>query len=250
MGLPLAQFSGNANFGTGDMFCLDSAGDGVQQGLLSDTSLEWKSSKKPLKAGMQFPSAQAMSDQSFEGKSTVRVFSAKFLAKILGASATAGELAVVKETATIAATVSPAHMGTNFGRVLAVLNAAGQPMDAAASAPTAGQYAVNMAAGASKGQITMNAAEPAGTCTIISTWTDSSKGMTYSVSNRVIAAPTQFLLVLTESYLGKPFTFSVNVTIDSWAISAKGEDWTDVTFSWSSAPDSTGWVFSFSAQDK
>lgn len=249
MGLPLAQFFGNANFGAGDMFLLDSAGDGVQQGLLSDTSLEWKSSKKPLKAGMQFPSATAQSDQSFEGKSTVRVFSGKMLAKIMGASASVGEFAIVKETKTIAATVSPTNMGTNFGKVLAVLDAAGKPMDCVASAPAAGQYVVNTATGASKGQLTLNAAEPAGSCTLIYGWTDSSKGKSFSVTNKVITAPTQFLLVLTENYLGKPFTFSVNVTIDSWSLAGKGEDWTDISFSWSSAPDATGWVFSCSYED-
>lgn len=245
MGLPLAQYDGNANFGSGRMFLADAL-DSIEQGLLSDVSLEWKSSKKPLKAGMQFSSAQAMSDQSFEGKGTVRLFSGKMLAKILGASATTGELAIVQETATIAATVSPVHMGTSFGRLLAVLDASGKPMDPVTATPAAGQFVENKTAGSSKGQLTLNSAEPAGSCALIYSWTDSTKGKSFSVVNKVITAPTLFLLVLTENYLGKPFTFSINVTIDSWSLAGKGEDWTDVSFSFSGAPDASGLVFSCS----
>lgn len=247
-GLPLAQYWGVSNFGSGRMFLVDSA-ESIEQGQLSDTTVEWKSSKKPLKAGLQFPSAVAVTDQSIEGKSTVRVFSGRFLAKVIGATPAAGELAIVSEALAVGTTVSPTHMGTSFGTCLAVLNVANQVMERTTSAPAVGQYQVNTTPGASLGQLTLNAAEPAGNLTYVYSWTDSSKGKKFSITNKAIAAPTMFTLLLTESYLGAPFTFRFNVTIDSWSISAKGEDWTDVSFSWSAVPDASGALGDISYED-
>jgi hypothetical protein len=246
-GLPLGQYHGVANFGSGRMFLAD-ATESIEPGLLADTTVEWKSSKKPLKAGLQFPSATAVTDQTIEGKSSVRVFSGRMFAKILGATSSAGELAVVSESIAVAATASPTHMGATFGRCLAVLNAAGKIMDQVASAPTAGQYVVT-GSGTNKGQLTLNAAEPTGSLTYVYSWTDASKGRTIAITNKVIAAPTLFTLILTEAYLGQPFTFSFNVTIDSWSLGAKGEDWMEVSFSWSANPDTAGSLGSISYED-
>lgn len=236
----MADTLGTEQFGSGRAFLVN--GTDVQEvGLLRDVSVSFKATKKPLKSTKRYAVRNALTDQSIEGKVGAAKISGPMFATALGATPTTGRTEVVEETITLGGdTVSPTNVGTTFVEALTVVDAAGNLMTRVAATPTVGQYTVITAAGATKGQLGFHADEPAGAGKYTYRYTKAT-GKTFTIANAVIGAPTTYKLVLNNAYLSPGLTLTLNaVTIDNIDVNFKGEDWADVSFTFSAEADSAG----------
>jgi hypothetical protein len=228
------------HFGSGRLLLADPAGLVYEPADLGDISFDFKGDKKSMPGSMKFPRRTTIIGRSIEGKASAYGLQGALLASILGGTRAVGRRDTADELITIAATVSPAHVGTDFVEPLYILDAAGQRMSPIASAPTVGQYVINLATGATKGQLTLNAAEPTGQLRYVYRYNETA-GEHFVIANGPVSAPTKYRLVIHAVY--EPPSVDIEllaVTIDTSSINLKAQDASECSFSFSAEPDANG----------
>jgi len=190
-------------FGVGFLFATPSGATPtpVRFGRLQDVSVDFSYDSKLLYGSNQFPLEHARGKAKIELKATVGVVDpALFNAVFFGlASATGETLSSVDEAATPSSGAFTVANGATFSQDLGVYNtAAGLWMTRVASAPAAGQYAVNSATGA----YTVNAAQNGQLLRASYTYASASTGQSLAVGNPLMGSGVIFAVQLVNRFKG------------------------------------------------
>lgn len=223
-------------FGVGDVFAtqtIDASGVAValpqpiKLGTLQEIALDFSFEAKELYGAFQFPVAVGRGKGKASAKAKVASIDGRvFSDLIFGRTATAGIDSIQPEDIkTIAATVTVAPPATGvFKRDLGVrFTATGVELVRVATAPAAGQYAVNETTGA----YTFNTADvtAGGQVSIAYEWTKSTGGQIIQIKNELMGVSPFFSLDLRTAYQGKELVLHLNrVTASKLGMGFKNDD--------------------------
>jgi hypothetical protein len=239
-------------FGSGVLFGVRtdvSTATPVQFGALQDVSVDIQFNIKELYGQSQFPLAVARSTAKITGKAKLaRIIGRSFNDLFFGQDMTAGQtLMAFQEAGAVPAatpwTVTVAN-AAGFIADFGVINAGnGLALVKVASAPAAGQYAVDAgvytfaAADANLGVLLSYSYAP----------TVNTAGQTIAIANQLIGSAPQFKCVLNGNYQQKQFSLTLNACIaNKLQIATKIEDFTIPELDFSAFADAAGNVGSIS----
>lgn len=190
-------------FGTGNLFTIPTGANPTPNrvGALQDVSVDFSFDMKQLYGGAQFPLEQARGKGKIDLKATAGRFDPVMFNNIVfGLTTTTGEaLNSVDESATPSAGTFTVANGGTFSVDLGVYNTVTKLyMTRVASAPSTGQYAVNVATGV----YTTNTAQNGQLLRVSYTYTSSSTGTKLAYTNQLMGSNIVFGLELVNSYVG------------------------------------------------
>lgn len=228
---------GIINFGAGRIVLVDGTNTPREVGEATEISLDHSYETKKLKGGKTFPIATAITGQSLSGKIASATVYGKLINAILGATMTTGSKALAVES-TSSASFTVAN-GATYAVDLGVVDASNNPMEKVASAPTVGQYTVNVGTGA----YTFNAGQ-VGARSISYQYSMAGTGSTMTGSNGVPRVAPTFKLVVYEEFDGKKHGYELmSVTFPKLGLAFKSEDFTVSNLEFDCQADSTGVVY-------
>jgi hypothetical protein len=239
-----------SRFGCGFLFGTPQGGTPIMFAALQDVSVDFSQEVKYLYGSSKFPIEQAGGKGKIECKATVGRIDPVLFNQIYwgGSSANTVELGAMGEAAIIPATpftVTVANAAT-FRVDLGVFNTVtGLFMTKVASAPIAGQYAVNL----STGVYTFAAADTGTALLIYYTYSAATGGVTITGTNQTLGTIISFQAKLQSSYNGKQTVLTLNKCISTKLnMPYKQDDFLLPTFDFSAVDDGTGNIFSYSSQ--
>jgi hypothetical protein len=210
-----------------------------QFGTLSEASLDLSFSIKELTGQFQAPAALARSGLKITGKAkAARLNAAAFNDVFLGQTLTTGQtLVALQEPGTPTTNSLTVSNNTTFVADLGVINVAtGVMMTRVASAPTAGQYAVNE----STGVYTFASADSNPPVLVTYDYTVTT-GKSIALSNQLMGSGPVFQLVLAETYQGKMLNLKLNSVIaPKLSLGFKNEDFMIPEFDFQASADGQG----------
>lgn len=255
----MSQFA----FGVGNMYVTqlqDASGNAVANPtpyplmVLQEGSIDLSSDLKELYGQNQFAVAVGRGKTKIAVKvKPARIFAGVWNAIYFGQTLNSGLIANFTDTAGAAIpatpfqiTITPPSSGT-YAADLGVIDASGNPMQRVASAPTTGQYSVNVATGI----YTFAAADTGKTVYINFQYSATVTGAKkQTVANLAMGYAPTFKADLTVSYLGKLTTFSFPKAISTkFSIGFKNEDFSVPEFDFSAFDDGSGNVLTWSTSE-
>jgi hypothetical protein len=210
---------------------------------LQDWSLDFTRTTKQLYSLNTLPNAIGIATTQIKGKAKLAQLSGRMANDLFfsGTSATGQTLTQINEGPTAIPT-TPFQItvvnGATFTRDLGVINSVtGVPFTEVASAPAAGQYAVNPATGV---YTFASADNVSGVSVRISyNWTTTG-GQTVTVANQAMGVGPTFKSVLSTTYNGLGSTWVLNASIGTkFAVATQLEDFMKPDFEWDAYTDST-----------
>lgn len=240
-------------FGVGFLFATPTGSNPTPTrfGRLQDVSVDFSFDDKLLYGSNQFPLEKARGKGKIDLKATVGVVDpALFNNVVFGLTTTAGEtLNSIDENQTPAVGTFTVANGATFSQDLGVYNTiTGLWMTRVASAPAAGQYAVNTATGV----YTTNTAQNGQLLRVSYTYSSNSTGTSLAFTNQLMGSQVYFSVQLVNKFKGADgvvrslFLNFARVTCPKLAMPLKLDDFTLSQMDMSAGDDGSGNVFNYS----
>lgn len=220
-------------------------------GRLQDVSVDFSYDLKPLYGSNQYALEQARGKAKIDIKATIGVVDPALFNNIFfGLTTSTGEtLNSIDESATPASATFTVANGATYSQDLGLYNTVTKLwMSRVASAPAAGQYAVNVATGV----YTTNAAQNTQLLKASYTYTSSSTGTKLAFTNQMMGTNVVFQVTLVNSFKGNDganrsllLNFPA-VQCPKLGMPLKLDDFTLSQLDMSAQDDGTGAVFNYS----
>lgn len=208
------------SFGVGSAYA-----DDVPFGILQTVNVDIAATVKELYGENIFPEAIGVGTHKISGSAAFARWNNELLPRYMfGTEMKSGSIQRVEEGAAVPAvtpfTVTPAK-AADFNRNIGVIDASnGAHLKRVASAPAAGQYAVDPATGI----YTFNSAQ-AGASVILRYDIDESTGQHFEMVNRRMGEQYPFTLTVANSFQGKAYAMTLyQCVITKWGMAFKNDD--------------------------
>jgi hypothetical protein len=239
------------NFGVGQLV-LNAGGANptpLQLGILQDVDLDFSATEKELYGQFQLPVDIARGEMKLAIKAKEASISEMLLASFFTGSTTAANYtsAAINEATTLSSTSYTAVNGATYVADCGVLNlTTGLPMTAVASAPAAGQYAVNTTTGV----YTFAAGDNGAQLWISYTYGVTGAGKTMHFNNPLMGSGASYSVTLFNIFRGKVLGFKFYaVTVPKLALPFKNNDYTIAGLDMGVYQDGLGNVMEFYESD-
>lgn len=242
---------GNFAFHTGYLF-------GIAQGAtptprrfatLQEVAFSFKGTNKELMGENQFAEAMGRSDIKITGSAKSAKFNADaFNDVFFNQTAAAGHKEVAyDEAGAVTSGAYTATNGANFVQDLGVMDvAAGTQMKRVASAPAAGEYALNDATGA----YTFAAGDEGKAIIVSYVYKNTTAGKTISIANLLAGEAPSFQAIFFNKFQGKSIYLKLNAAVsDGLDFGFKQGDFAVPNFSFSATADDNGNVGEYSQSE-
>lgn len=241
------------NFGVGHMIAiptLDSTGSAITNptpvilGTMQEITVDLSVEMKTLYGSRRYPIAIGQGRGTTEIKAKYADIDAAVLGSLFyGKTPAAGIKAAVIDAAPVAIpatpfqiTVAPPSSGTFVADLGVRFSATGVQLTRVASAPVAGQYAVN-----GSGQYTFASADTGKLVVINYEYSAATGGQVFTLTNDVMGVSPAFSMILQNSYLGKTLAMKLTQCVSgSLNLPLKSDDFAIYEFAASAFADSSG----------
>jgi hypothetical protein len=226
----------------------------VRFGALQDVSVDFQFNQKELYGSKQFPIAIGRGTGKIAGKANFAQFNAQTFNDLffgLSNPSTGSVRTAVEEAQTVTANQVTATNGANFVADMGVVLASDHSVyTRVAASPVGQQYTCNETTGV----YTFNNSQNAAAVLISYTYNDGANGKKINITNQLLGASPQFMVVLTESFTKgsstKKLTMVLNACMSSkLTLATKLEDFTIPAFEFQAFADDSDNIGSFSLDE-
>lgn len=218
----------------------------IQVATLQEVSFDFKASNKELMGENQFAEAIGRGNTKISGKAKSGRFNGALMNQVFFAQpdaniASQAELLALEEVGTVATATITVANAANFLEDLGVkLASTGAPYTRVASAPAAGQYAVNEATGV----YTFNATENGNALAISYLYKTTATGSkTLNITNQLAGEAPTFKGIFSTKFQGQSITLILEALVaESLGFGFKNEDFAMPDFSFAAQANALGKV--------
>ena len=241
-------------FGSGSVWGINSITNPTPArfGVTQEISVDFTAATKPIIGQNNLPFSVAKASLSTKGKIVFGQFNGRVINELFfgGTSATGQTLAIDSESGTIPSTpyqvtvANSASWVTDLGVVYSSGASLGLPLTRVASAPATGQYSV------AAGVYTFASADTTLTVKISYTYTLTTSGQTFTISQQAMGQANTFKTVIALQYAGQKAAITLNACVSSkLSIATKLEDFTKPEMDFEAFADGSGNLGSISVAE-